>query len=253
MQYKLIEHPTLKKEFIVVSNEKVKVKDFVLTCDGITTYMYERNDTSGMARDGHFYNFISDGCIKIIASTVNITNTKGEEYSNFIPLIRKEQLNFNEEKVFILANKAINGGQELPKSLIEYRCAAVDFAFDKYVQGYNKHAETHPYTEEDLRNLLKYQHTYYTTEGLDNIGTSAFKQDEQILQEYLQSLKQPKEYMVTLESVYTSMGAKIAKRMIFLGFIGLLYNVITLPPYNEIKYHLYADFLAYGGVFLWLI
>jgi len=35
----------------------------------------------------------------------------------------------------------MEGGKDLPKGLIEYRGKAVDFAFDKYIQGFQHSRE----------------------------------------------------------------------------------------------------------------
>lgn len=43
-----------------------------------------------------------------------------------------------EENIYLKANIAMEGGKGLPKGLIEYRAKSVDFAFDKYVEGYKQ-------------------------------------------------------------------------------------------------------------------
>lgn len=102
---------------------------------------------------------------------------------------------FDEVEIYRLANEAMEGGKDLPKGLVEYRGKAVDFAFDKYVQGMKKMKELlsdRVFTLEDVKNAVK--------AGIKIGNQSSVIYQKKLFDEHIQSLT-PTTWEITGEFV----------------------------------------------------
>lgn len=170
MQYRLIEHPKEKGEFIAISDDKIEESLFVFNVSQKTIFIADRQ----------LVELINDPNIslttnkKIVASSIFIHPS--------IPLIRKEQLNFHIDSFDIAEEALLTEGED-------YRdiCSPSDYVY-AFSRGYNKHAETYKYTEEDLRKAFEGGRNKYAAGNIRDAFDS-----------FLQSLKQPKEYIVEFE------------------------------------------------------
>ena len=132
--------------------------------------------------------------------TTIVTNSWEEQNPHQFPLIgiigkRLEgvtliELADDDIYIYELANKAMNGGNNLPKGLVEYRSRAVDFAFDKYIEGYK--TNTNKYSEEEMRNAM--------VDAFNKTGSR--KEFEKYIDNYIERLqKQPIPTEIELEIV----------------------------------------------------
>ncbi len=116
---------------------------------GDTVYRFYQDGTShigeSLPASDNLKRLKDDRVWKVIAQSTNLSilNIPYVEIEEDVP-----------EEAYILANKSIDGGKQLHKSIIgNDRSKAVDFAFDRFLEGY-KAALAKKYTEQDLRNTI---------------------------------------------------------------------------------------------------
>lgn len=160
MEYKLIPSPLQKGEWLIISCEDVKKIDWM--------YIPKMNT---IMKWRPLYN--KKYCFRVISSTKFIDKS--------IPLIRKEQLIFP-NSIDTIAEEFYNSKN--------YGESYDDGLFNGFRDGYNKHAETHPFTLEDIEKAISW--------GQENSELYDYEVHKE--KEFIQSLQQPKkEYIVTIE------------------------------------------------------
>lgn len=139
-KYTLLPHPNEQGEFIAVSDEEhPSAPSF-----NVLPYITKQDNNWYLKYSGFAGN-------KIVYSTKFIHPS--------IPLIKKEQIKFIDDNLQKMADDfALNRSIEIDdctdKDNHGFGCQCPAFE-EGFIGGYNKRAETHPYTEEDLRSSLE--------------------------------------------------------------------------------------------------
>lgn len=178
--YKLVPYPNQEGEWLIISDEKILAPSFVFSYLGINNEgsIEFINDEFEFSNQGIENNVLR----KICFSTKFIYES--------IPLIRKEQLMFPDSIEYI-ANKLSNPFFKDCKPW-SGDTAYAHGIFDGVKLGYNKHAETHLFTEDDIRKAF--------VAGLISKSSDNVSDDSKIVDKYLQFFQQPKkEYIIELE------------------------------------------------------
>jgi hypothetical protein len=204
IEHKLIPYPLQEEQWLIVNSSEIKKHDWVYnpSCN----YLYKANFSlqENCNVGGHF------PIKKVISSTILIDKS--------IPLIRREQIDaLIEEDIYLLAKE--HSELTLPYEDFNGKTIGVDDEHTgqalrgAYVEGfetgYNKHAETHPFTEEVLIGLLNYLFDNNIQPFPINRselklwlqgGMSISRDAKYFVNEYLQSLQQPKkEWEIEIE------------------------------------------------------
>lgn len=120
------------KGYVAISDEApIKGEYYLFTFNNANTIFNQANEKS------EFYK-------KIVATD---TSFKLEGIAQF-------EFEDNIEEIYMLANKAMEGGKGLPDDLKEFRGKAVDWGFDKFVKGYRAAQEKGCYSIEDIKKAL---------------------------------------------------------------------------------------------------
>lgn len=184
MEYKLIPYPNQEGEWLIISDETLKINDFYCNF----------KDKKIVKSESDWINF-GDGelkCAKIYFTTKFIDKS--------ISLIRKEQLVFP-HKTSKIAEDFINDGIDgYPNEDDTTGKWMFDKLKENFIAGYNNHAETHPFTLEDMKRCWE-NGVKWGDANCEFAGETLLPK----FPEYIKSLKQPKkEYIVELGMEYYS-------------------------------------------------
>jgi hypothetical protein len=172
VEFDLIPYPNQEGEWLIISDKvEPNWEGYAISEDEI---VYVDFRTLGFAKGDNV----------IIASTIFINKS--------IPLLRKEELKFTNEYK-ILFDKAIRylTGSELPPDLRQSFINGSEW-------GYNKHAETHVFTLEDIEKAIWYGYN----QPVPNLTNGNLNDKDYILKnskEFIKSLQQQNKYKVTLK------------------------------------------------------
>lgn len=184
MQYKLIEHPKEKGEWLAVSEDHAKEGELCWSPTyGLGVYVLEERFKSEHKR--------------IVASSIFIDKS--------IPLIRKEQILFdNTNEIAITYADALREAAKNHRTGMivgsPHTSKEIEAQITGFTEGYNKRAETHPYSKDDIIKAIGLACSSIRTKFEEvEKGVKGIVVTTAPLNEILQSLKQPKEWIVEFQ------------------------------------------------------